>query len=378
MLIAIVIVSGCWDRRELETIAIVAGVGIDLEEEGQQRGVVVSAQIVKPSQVKSPGASQGGGNNQKAYWVLKSTGKTIFEAIRAATLESSRRLYWAHNQVLIIGEDAAEQGIIQFLDFFIRDPEPRPTIWVLVADGKAGVILKMQSELENVQAFAIADLVENYVSTGEVFPIMLQELIERLLSKTTASLAPRIREEGKGKEKRVVIDGTAVFKRDKLIGLLSKKETRGLLWVLSKINSGIVNVKTDGEAYTSIELINANGKFNSEIRDGIVWMKVYVEADGNLGEEMGKEDFSNPENLRELEQEFTAAIRDEIIATWQQAQKMQADIYGLGEEVKRRYPKLKDNLEPNWEQMFSEARIELVVKAKIRRLGKTTKPLIIE
>ncbi len=48
---------GCWNRRELNSLAIVMGVGVDKGEE--KNSVEVTVQIVQPSVLKSAGKGSG-------------------------------------------------------------------------------------------------------------------------------------------------------------------------------------------------------------------------------------------------------------------------------------------------------------------------------
>lgn len=53
------LLSGCWSKKELTDLAIVAALGIDKNEEGRYVGTL---QIINPSNVA--GGMQGGGGSQ--------------------------------------------------------------------------------------------------------------------------------------------------------------------------------------------------------------------------------------------------------------------------------------------------------------------------
>ncbi|MGE5404426.1 MAG: hypothetical protein ACM3PP_05760, partial [Candidatus Saccharibacteria bacterium] len=50
---------------------------------------------------------------------------------------SSRRIMWAHNNVVIIGESLARQGIIPVVDYFTHQPELRMKAEVVISRGDA-------------------------------------------------------------------------------------------------------------------------------------------------------------------------------------------------------------------------------------------------
>lgn len=146
------LLTGCWDRKELSTLAIVQAIGIDLTEDGQ---ISLSTQILKPSELKS--------GSEKSVWVTSSTGETVFDAVRNSSLQTDRRLFFSHNKVIIIGEEAARKGVNPLFDFLIRDAEPRGLTYVFVAKGKAIDILKGEHEQETNPSKAIENLAETSV-----------------------------------------------------------------------------------------------------------------------------------------------------------------------------------------------------------------------
>jgi spore germination protein KC len=303
------------------------GIGIDKPKESGK--VQVTAQIVKPGEIKSPkkegGVSNGSG---QAYWNVKDTGETVFSTLRDLTSKSSRKLFFSHNQVLIIGRDLAEEGARKYVDFFMRDPETRVNVQFLVAQGTAEEVLDVKSELEKVPANNIAKLLKgNARASSQINEIKLRDFASRLMSKTMAPFAPFIEISGDGEEKIAVISGTAVFKSDKLVCKLDKKESRGLSWVLGEINSGIIDVEGPNNNIVSTEIIRAKGKMIPEIEDDRIKMKVNITEEGNIGEQMGPEDLTKLPVIALLERKESEVIQDEVMAAVEKAQKLNADVY---------------------------------------------------
>lgn len=372
LVLTISLLTGCWSRHELNTLAIVAGIGIDLADEPGK--VLLTAQIIKPSEVRTP-QTGGGGEKRQPVWVVRSTGDTVFDAVRNFTTQSPRKLYFPHSEIIVIGKEAAERGVRPLLDFFIRDPEPRLSEWVLVADGRASDILEAKLELESIPARGLVSLVETRVATSEVTAVTLDEFLSRLASRTAAPVATHIELIGNEKEKTVRIVGTAVFKGDKLVGQLDKPETRGLLWVIGEVRSGIIVVESPEDGgKVSLEIISAKSKITPELRDGKVYIKVEVHEEGNLGSQMSAKDLATPSMLADLEKRQESAIHGEIRAALAKARDLNVDIFGFGDAVHRKYPREWREIEPRWEAVFPTIDVEVSVKARIRQVGMITKP----
>ncbi|MGE4353448.1 MAG: Ger(x)C family spore germination protein [Oscillospiraceae bacterium] len=373
-LFLIVSLSGCWNNRELDTLGIVMGVGLDKPAEGGR--IKITAQLVNPNNSSSSKNGGGSGSDSSPFWNVEATGDTVFSAVRDLTDISSRRLFFPHNQVLVFGKSLAENGVRDYIDFFARDPETRPNVLILISEGTAEEILNTKSKLEAMPAENIHQLIDGAsANTSQIASVKLKDLITRLMSKTTAPIAPMIEITERGGEKTATLSGTAVFKDDKLVGKLDKTEGRGLLWVLDEVESGIIKVnhKTSGDLI-SIEIVRANGKFKPEIKDGKIKIKIDITESGNIGDQSGDEDLSELSEISILEDELSETIRDEIMSAIEKAKNLNTDIFGFGDSIHQHYPKEWKELEDKWDEIFPQLEVEIKVEAKIRLMGRISSP----
>jgi spore germination protein KC len=382
LLLGIISLSGCWNWREINQLAIIAGTGIDLDKTSQK--ILVTVQIIKPGDVKSAdsgdsGGKTGGSGKIKPVWTLKSTGGTITEAIRNFVFQSDRKLYFSHNEIVIFGKDAAYQGVRPFFDFFVRSVDPRPTMGILVADGKAGDVLQVPGHLEKISAFEIDKLLDAQNMISETVSADLQDFTSRLLSKTTAPIASRIQIINIDGEPQVRVLGTAVFKEDKLIGELDKKETRGLLWVLGKVRHGIILVNAPGgDGKVSLEIADAGSKIKAQFKNGKWRINLGVKEEGMMVNETGTMDLSKTDLLKSLARREATVIRREISAALEKAQQLNADIYGFGEVIHRTNPKEWRKIGPEWDKLYPKLDVIIDIRVKIKGTGLITKPIVPE
>ncbi|MGM0881080.1 MAG: Ger(x)C family spore germination protein [Bacillota bacterium] len=363
--------TGCWNRTEVDQLSIVMAVGLDKQE---QRGKVqFTAQIFRPTEKKEGG--MGGG--ERTYWNLKSTGDTVYSAIQGTDHKAPRDLYFAHNQVVIFSRNIAREGMQKQIDFFMREHQNRLNVWILVAKGRADKILEIQPQLENMPALDIADLIETQVEASQSSVVNLKQFSTRLMSKTTSPIAPFIEVSGNGKKRTVLISGTAVFKKDKLAGQLNKTETRGLLWVIGEVKRGIIEMDCPGGGgKASLKIIRADSKMVPEIKDNKINMKIQLKEEGILGSQSCPQNLSLTPEIAALEKRKADAIRSEVMAAISKARKLRADIFGFGDAVHQKYPKQWRKLESKWDEVFPYIELELTVDAKIRRLGRSTRPAV--
>ncbi|MCR4431601.1 MAG: Ger(x)C family spore germination protein [Tepidanaerobacteraceae bacterium] len=367
--------SGCWNQRELNTIAIAAGIGIDVEKSGTHKKIKLTAQIVRPARLSASSGEQKGGSSSQVL-VLDSTGDTVFDAVRNFTMLSSRKLFFPHNQVIVIGEEAARDGVRPLLDFFVRDHENRGRVWLLVCRGKAGDILRAKAGQEEIPALGIAQLEEAGAAASRTRPMRLHEFVNNLLSKTTSPAVSNIELVKQEDKKAVKLSGSAFFKDGKLAGFLDETESRGLLWVEGKVKSGIIAVSSpDSGEKLSLEIIRATSKVIPHLKDGSVSVDVVIKEEGNLGDEMCGYDITSPVKLSIIEKRQSEVIKKEVEAAIKKARECKADIFGFGEAVQKKYPVEWKSMERDWQEIFPEIEIKVAIQAKIRRVGMTVKPL---
>lgn len=369
MTVLMSITTSCWSRHELDTLAIVKAVGIDkVEEDGKLN---LTFQIVKPSQMQGSSQSSSTDSSSKGVWVLTSTGYTVFDAVRNATMQSDRRIFLSQNKIIVIGEELARQGISPILDFFNRDGEPRRLSWLLVSRGKASDIINAQHEQEMIPAQAIDGLIESSHLTSMGVKVNLNDFFKNLSNPTSDPVACRIELiEGKDSKSQMRCTGASVFKEDRLVGFLDEKETRGLNWILGNVKGGIIVVKSPIEENKNIafEIIRANSKIIPEIQGGQITITVEINEEGNLGEQMSNVELTKPGMLTELEKRKAEVISKEIQGVLKRAQReWGVDIFGFGKAVHSKYPMEWKELKSKWQQdVLPEINVRVKVNAQIR------------
>ncbi|NBJ15501.1 MAG: Ger(x)C family spore germination protein [Dehalobacter sp. 4CP] len=371
--------SGCWSRHELNSLSFVVGVGLDKAEKPGE--IQLTTQVVKPGELKSASAkSKSGGsgaNGTNAYWNIKRTGYVASEIIRDFSHESSHRLYFPHNQVLIIEKKLAEEGIQKYIDTFIRDNETRFNVLIVVSEDRASEVLDVSPELEKLPAINIAKLVETQNVTSESPTVRLIDFINRLMSKTTAPIAPLIRVTGDGNKKTVEVFGTAVFKHDKLISELNKRETRGLLWVINKVKGGMIDAPSPtGDGTVSLEITLAKSKMTPVIQDDTILIKLDIKAEGIVNSQSGSENIESPIIFASLEKEISSEIRKEIMAALKKARDLNSDIFGFGDLIYWKYPSEWHELESKWDKVFPDVEVALNIDTKLRSTGNISAPAV--
>ncbi|MCZ8520898.1 MULTISPECIES: Ger(x)C family spore germination protein [Paenibacillus] len=374
-----VLLTGCWNRREMNQLAINMGLGIDKDAKGYR----ITAQVVEPREV----ASKGGGGGRSPVTVYQSFGKTIYEAIGRVTEESPRRLYLSHLRILVLGESLARDGVAPILDFLSRNHEMRTDFYIVVAkDSKAEEILKVLTAIEEVPANKLfTSLYESERSWAPALTITLDRLINDLVKEGRNPVLTAVKRLGKktntgtqslgspDPQARIKISGLAVFKKDKLIGWLDEAESKGFVYLTDKVYRTVGPMKCPGGGQLNLETVRSKTVTKGRVVGGKPEITVEVHNEGNVGEVQCGLDLTKPESIDELEQLAGARLKEIVNVTLAAAQKKyKSDIFGFGDRIRRSDPKGWNAIKKDWEQLFPQMQVQVKTDFQIRRLGTVT------
>ncbi|RAP74355.1 Ger(x)C family spore germination protein [Paenibacillus montanisoli] len=366
--------TSCFGLRQINELAIVTAVGLGL---GDKPGTIkVSAQIIRPADARGQTGAPSGGTGQPIY-SISAEGTSIFDAIRNLGRVSSRRVYWAHNFLIVMDEDYARKGIKDMVDFFTRNHELRMNTRVAVTPDLPDQVVSTITGLEVVPGEAVDRLFQNNHVVGRAPASDMMNLEEAFLSSSTEPVLARVqlkprgisnkKPEEHGSLKQVELGGAAAFLGDKMVGWLSVKEARGLLFFLEKLGSGIEVVKCpNNDGVMSIEFKRARLKVtpsyaNKEPKFGV---RLTTEADiVESGCAIHLDEGIRQDAEEKLEQRLKSNI-DSVIDKAQH--RYHSDFLKLGDVFRNKYPEEWRVLKRDWNRTFSDAKIDVEVEATIK------------
>lgn len=367
-IIASFLFSSCWDSREINELGLVMAVGIDKSRDSL--GYKVTVQIARPSAAANTGGQTGGGDT---VWIGGAEGSTIFDAIRNISKFSSRRVMWAHNNIIIIGEELAREGITPIVDFFTHNPELRMKTWVAVCRGEASAIVEAQTGMETIPALSISrlyrynDIVAKNIRTDmlTLFRDYRSETIQPIIS--TLNLLKK--GDSGAVSTQVELSGGTVFKKDKLVGFLSPNESRGISWIRNEAKNAAVSVGVLGveDKEISIEIRNIKTKIESEYKNNRAYFKIDFYGKGSITEQDFPKNMDIEEFKLEVQNKANEKIKKQIKLSIDTVQKeYNSDVLGLGRTFHIQNKKLwNTEVKGKWDELYSKAVITVNTDVKI-------------
>ncbi|MDH4617675.1 Ger(x)C family spore germination protein [Brevibacillus sp. AY1] len=373
LLIGICMLTGCWDRRELEERASVLAIAVDVDEENE-KNYRMTVQIPIPIKIagSSSRSSQGGGSNTDAVKIMSVTGRTITDATNNLQLRLNQRLFLGHTRVLAVSEEIAREGIEHIMDWFRREPQIRRLLWPIIVKGKAASLLEIKPELAQIPVVFIMDLIENGKKMGIIPDKTLGDYFNATSNKAMQPLLNYV----EASRNEVKWKGIAIFRNHRMVGSLNPNHTWSLLQIRDKKRGGDVVVKLPG---TEDDYVTFRPHFvdtNLEMRlhgareDGIEAI-YHCEVQGDIVE-ITKQGFhkGSPEKfIKDMEALIKREMEERANQMIEKVQKQyNSDIFKLG--LKLRGHHYRDYwIKHDWNQDFKNFPIRVEYTIKLRRLG---------
>ncbi|MFF3923451.1 Ger(x)C family spore germination protein [Paenibacillus lactis] len=373
--------SGCWNRRELNELAIAVAAGVDWVDDRYR----LTVQVAIPGQV----TSKKSGGPQAPATLYTAEGDTIFEASRRMTQVSPRKIYFSHLRMFLMDEAMAREGIAKVLDLLSRDHEFRPDFYLVITRGAtAEETLKIMTQMETIPANKLYESLQTSEKAWSAsMTVTLDELINDLTSSgkhpvLTGLIITGDRDIGRTRKNVENIDtpgqlkysGLAVFKLDKLIGWLNEKDSRNYRLISGDVKSSVSFIPCKNEGKIIIETLRTDSKLKGRIVESRPEMDIRINMEGNIGAvECSGLDLSEPATVRELEAEMEENLKRSLESVVDKVQsKFKVDIFGFGEAFRRSHPREWKEMEKTWnERYFPNLKTNIHVDYKIRRTGTT-------
>ncbi|MGI5849579.1 MAG: Ger(x)C family spore germination protein [Christensenellales bacterium] len=371
-------VQGCSfpEQYPIEDTQNILVAGLDIDGEN----VVVTA-LVDTIKSGKPG------EEKIEYKLYKTTGKTVFEAKRNFHTYTEKRVAWYHTKYLVIGEQAAKEGLDRLLNYFIEDNQPRMLFRLIIAKGMTANDFLQQS---NIQQASLADNIDtlfeesartgmsreihiiNYVSFQGIpwqsIYIPTIELLPNPDQQKSAGPQQSGPQSSGGQQKSqtmlVKLEGFALFDGDKLACCLDGNSARGLNFVNNDIKSAGISIKDQKGCDVALEIMESKAKIVPSFKDQLS-ANIDISVKANLVEYQGTIDIFDEKSIKYLEQQLNVFILKEIEQAILTMQEKHTDTIWMGDTFYHNNPIKWQDIKGDWKQLFTDLKITIKVSSNI-------------
>ena len=363
--------TGCYNYRELNDLAIVSGISIKKTAEEYE----VTAEVINPKKQQDSSSA-----NEPDFIIYKTKGDSMQEAFRKIVKESPNKLYGAQLSIFIIDEETAKNEINMILDFLSRDPEIRSEFYVLI--GKSDNILEVTTPLENISSQNILNSLKStntFLGTANL--ITYHDLIDDYLNPNIEIALPSIEiKNHKESEDNLsnikstdsetdsIISNIAVFKKNKLVGYLSEEESLAYNLIMGNTQTTLIQTQYQNNEFVIYEIIDSKTKMKADVKKQKVTISIKGKA--AISEVNYNCNLEKVSTIQKLQKDLNKKIKDLIKDSIKNSiQKYNSDIYGFEDLFYKTNPKEYKKLKDNWEEEIFK-NLEIEVKSEVKLIEK--------
>ncbi|OCT15964.1 hypothetical protein A8709_10105 [Paenibacillus pectinilyticus] len=370
--LSLVTLTGCWDRKEINDIAILQLTAFDqMPETGKYRGYV---QIAIPKSIGAGQLTTSGGTQQKTYMPLMDYGDNIASMTLRMERKLSRDELPSHRRIFIVGDYLARHDLSSLLDMISRDPKNRLRTYIVIArDTDAKSLVETEYPLEATKEEALREIIVRKMRA----PSMLRDFY---VSSAAAGIEPVAAAFSKSEDGKIQMDSLALFKKTSLVGYVSDMQAVALITLLGKKPFGNVNVTIPGQTnHLSVRVTKIHIARQVRIVNEQPQFTLAIKASGNIVDNRTALDTSDPAIMEKLNVSFQEQITEVFQKLFHTLQKTyQTDSAGLGQTVYRKYPKVWKQIEKKWPTLYPDVDIQMNVSANIDDMGVQGAPYYLE
>ncbi|WP_242833773.1 Ger(x)C family spore germination protein [Desulfosporosinus sp. OT] len=361
--------SGCWNYQEIDRLVLVAGIAIDKSETDDQYLLTVETVDIK-----------GGGESEMNSNTITVAGDTLFDAEKNMSSISGKKLYFAHARVAVLSQDVAKEGAVKVIDWLARNVELREDIEVLVSQARtAKEILETGSKVDQIISFELDRVLKNEKRIANAPEKELWKLISDLEGSSISAVLPAVSLKEVNSRILPSVMGTAVFKKDKLVGFLNGDDTKDLLFIQDKVNGGSLVQNgggTNNGSKVSLKIFKNTTKLKPIEKDGNLEMAIDIKTTAAIDEIAGSENYIDEPGRLMLEKSAEETLKRSIEDLVKEVQtKYNSDIFGFGAKVKADRPGVWKEIGTMWEDQFKNLKVSVHPEITIKNSAALSQPI---
>ncbi|WP_433707930.1 Ger(x)C family spore germination protein [Paenibacillus illinoisensis] len=334
LLSCMVLLTGCWDSKEVQSINFITGIGIDYED----NKYIAYAQLIDFSSI----AKQEGPTSRQAsdIWIGRGEGTTLSMAINDLYQTSQQQTLWTHVKAIVLSKNALNGRLEDIFNTLLHSGELRYTPWIYGTEQSIPDVLAPSALLnQSTQTIELFEPIKLYKQYSSFEPIRLHQLLDGFREPASVILLPSITNRNQtwfnGEENPPLIktDGFFVISNGTNQGKVAGEEASGTRFVnYDHVHQYPLYVYKNGGKTPdlTLKLHDPHTKISARKEGSGVTFDLVTSAKGIIVEEHGPH-----QSPQAMEEAAGKQIESEIRDTFEKTKSRQIDSYGLVEHLYR-------------------------------------------
>lgn len=283
--------------------------------------------------------------------------------------EINKRLYYGYLKVVVLGRDLVEEPgyVREVLDALNRESDIPQNTFLLVSETTARDILNTMPLVQPVTGIHLFEISKNASIYGRIIDTPLSQIVNSFINSNCAVIS-RV-EPG---VETLKVAGAAVFKNFRFVGWLDEKQLQIYKLLMGKAKHTFIDdlkYKSTHVPFITTE-IQTKKKIKSE--KGRLKIVYNLRIEGEVIEFVFKSGYKVLDDpmRKHIQSELNKIIKkraDDLIYLLKY--RYNADVLGIGDFISKHRPKDWEKLKKNWDDEFKKIDIEVVTDVRLRQSG---------
>ncbi len=330
LLIILLFLPGC--GRDASELTVVTGIGVD----GQAGEYRIGTEVIKLS----------GGQEESQSLILSAAGQTITDGVDSLAAMTGRSLYCNHAQILIVGRETAENGILPLLEELLRGNQYPISLRIAVAKDTAAQVLNSKPTISDLHSVELEDMIRQGNLQSITADMSIYRLYQDINAEGVEGILPFIDVREDQKNQVCTLAGTALFLNEKLITILDRQDSQCLMWMRGQ-SGGTFPTK-----HGLLEVAGMDRSLHCSPAGAKLTLHVRLRVTNS---EVKKEELADV-----AEQTLTKQCESLL----SQLQSLQCDAVGFGQRLRQNHLRSWNRLETPWHERFPNYPINIQVQVE--------------
>lgn len=327
IIVLLVVLTGCWDERQISEVNYVTALGIDYQDENY----IIYVQMLDFSNVAKQ--ESGKMSERTSLYIGKATGKTINDAVNNLYRTSQQAVDWTHIGAIIYSDAILKKGVEDAEQSLRKSGQFRYTPWMFGTKDSIEDILSLSGFYQLPPVYTILykpmDLFNEY---SYIMPLRMHEFVSLYKEPGGTAILPSIsindkswkesKEDIKPKQ-TLEIDGVFPVSDGKSKEWLAFNEVPGLQWTQDKTNKTIIDIRTEGDVIGSVRILKPAVKFLIDRGNNDFRFNIQIKASGSVT------DLVEQLSMKEIEKLVRQQFKKEIRETYETGIDKGVDVYNM-------------------------------------------------
>lgn len=354
LIIILPIFSGCYNYKDINKVTFATTTIFDEDEIGN---VLIYLECVKPYRSANESSDKG------KRLVYKGTGKSVLEAIRNINMASSYKINFTQCKAYIFTEKVAKNGVLKYLDILSRGQEfmVRPYLFVLQDDVES--LLETVEGDEEYLGLFINDLAMKMRTNPKTVTTNLNEYLNNRSKGYNINILGTLSLKEDVGKKKIELKGGTILRDDTMVSKITEGDGISYNFINNNVKSGTLQVAnpSNENTFITLEILNSKTKTNTKFEGERFKVYKTINIECALAEVQDNIVITN-KSIDYISIAEAEAIKQHVVAIFQDYQKKDIDIFNVNRLFEMRYPTEREN-----EKIFSST--DLIVDVNVNIIG---------